>query len=151
MVTSPAVSRPRVLVVDDDVDTVQSTALLFEKQGYDTDTAVNGLEGVDFAILEQLARAVQRTGQLTEEARELAREQLDGFLKFIDLEIEMANIFLDVVATTHNPETKKRCLANAEKAHQCAANWLAKQAFQRPELDAALAAVKSRHGALSRV
>ena len=41
--------RPRVLVVDDDVDTVQSTAMLFEMQGFDTDMAFNGPEAIERA------------------------------------------------------------------------------------------------------
>jgi CheY-like chemotaxis protein len=39
-------SKCRVLIVDDDADTVQSTALLFEMQGHATRTAVNGIEAL---------------------------------------------------------------------------------------------------------
>ena len=38
------VSKFRVLVVDDDADTVQSTAMLFEIDGFETQTALSGPE-----------------------------------------------------------------------------------------------------------
>jgi CheY-like chemotaxis protein len=39
----------RVLVVDDDVDTVESTSLLFRMQGHDAKTACNGPEAIECA------------------------------------------------------------------------------------------------------
>jgi CheY-like chemotaxis protein len=44
-----AKSRPRVLIVDDDVDSVQSTVLLFDLQGFDTDMAFDGPHALDRA------------------------------------------------------------------------------------------------------
>jgi CheY-like chemotaxis protein len=210
--------RPRVLVVDDDVDTVQSTALLFEMQGFDTDTAFNGPEAieraksqcpdlvlldiemplmdgyevvqslrdvrcpdppllvavtgfaypadkrrcaeagfdlhlpkpVDFGIFEQLTRVVQRTRQLTDQTRLLSQQQQRALMHFIELELDMAGTFLDVAATTRNPQTRQRCLAKSQKAQQSAAEWLSGATFDKPEWTEALAILKRRHEVLSR-
>jgi len=209
--------RPRVLVVDDDADTVHSTALLFEMQGFDTDTAFNGPEAierarsqcpdlvlldiemplmdgyevvrslrdigcpdapllvavtgfaypadkrrcaeagfdlhlpkpVDFGIFEQLTRVVQRTRQLTDQTRLLSQQQQRGLMHFIELELDMAGTFLDVAATTRNPQTRQRCLAKSQKAQQSAVEWLAKATFGKPEWSEAIAMLKRRHEVLS--
>jgi len=39
----------RLLVVDDDVDTVETTALLFQLEGYETRTAEDGAEAIELA------------------------------------------------------------------------------------------------------
>ena len=41
------VPKPRVLVVDSDLDTVESTVLLFQSGGYETRTASDGVEAVE--------------------------------------------------------------------------------------------------------
>jgi len=47
MTVSAARSDLRVLVVDDDIDTVESTALLFRMQGHETTTACNGTDAIE--------------------------------------------------------------------------------------------------------
>jgi len=210
--------RPRVLVVDDDVDTVQSTAMLFEMQGFDTDMAFNGPEAierarsqcpdlvlldiemplmdgyevvrslrdircpdapllvavtgyaypadkrrcaeagfdlhlpkpVDFGIFEQLTRVVQRTRQLADQTRLLSQQQQRALMHFIELELDMAGTFLDVAATTRNPQTRQRCLAKSQKAQQSAVEWLSGAAFDKPEWREAIVILKRRHQVLSR-
>src|SRR5689334_10156178 len=62
-------ARPRVLIVDDDVDTVQSTALLFDLQGFDADMAFGGLHALD--------RAREAFPDLV--LLDLAMPEMDGF------------------------------------------------------------------------
>jgi CheY-like chemotaxis protein len=211
--------RPRVLVVDDDADTVQTTALLFEMQGFHADTALNGPEAierarsecpdlvlldiemphmdgyevarllrdigchaapllvavtglaypadkrrcaeagfdlhlpkpVDFGIFEQLTRVVQRTRQLTDQTHLLSQQQQSALMHFIELELDMAGTFLDVAATTRNPETRQRCLAKSQKAQQSAMEWVATARFDKPEWREAIGILKRRHEVLSRL
>jgi CheY-like chemotaxis protein len=218
MTIVPAIARPRVLVVDDDADTVESTALLFQLQGFDTDTALSGCEAieraravcpdlvlldiampamdgyevarslreipcvpppllvavtglayqvdkrrcaeagfdlhlskpVDFAVLQQLSLAVQKTSELIGETRRLAHEQANAFMTFLDLEIEMANTFLDVALTTTNPRTRQRCLAKARKVQEFVVNWVARESLRRPGLEVALADLNARYASIYR-
>jgi CheY-like chemotaxis protein len=47
MTSATAEARMRVLVVDDDADTIESTALLFQMQGHETKTARNGVAAIE--------------------------------------------------------------------------------------------------------
>jgi CheY-like chemotaxis protein len=216
MMPGPAVVKPRVLVVDDDADTVESTALLFRMEGFDIDTALDGhaavarakahcpdlvlldigmphMDGyevaealrdlpclpllvavsgyaraadkrrcaeigfdlhvakpVDFAVLQHLRLVLATTARLTEQSRALTRDQTAAFIKFIDLEIEMAGTFLDVAVTTRNADTKQRCLDKARKTYQNVNDWLAKMQHQRPEVSGAVELLRQRYERLRR-
>lgn len=64
-----ATDRSRVLIVDDDIDTVRSTALLFELQGFDTDLAFDGRQAI-----ERARNALPHLALL-----DLAMPEVDGF------------------------------------------------------------------------
>jgi hypothetical protein len=71
-------------------------------------------------------------------------------MHFIELELDMAGTFLDVAATTRNPQTRQRCLAKSQKAQQSAVEWLSGATFDKPEWREAIVILKRRHQVLSR-
>ena len=185
-------AKARILVVDDDRDTVDTTAMLLEMDGYDARTAADGVEAIerisiycpdivlldlaiprlngyavartvrerplpqqpvlvavsgyadkatrikcaeadfdlhlskpiDFSVFGKLSLLLRERGQLRERLVELKAVQSAALWEFMRLEIEMANTFLEVAATTSDPETRQRCLGRAQVAAGLVERWL---------------------------
>lgn len=217
MTAAAAESPLRVLIVDDDIDTIESTALLFQMKGYEAATARAGVEAiertkafcphlilldlamprmdgfevlrdlrdiqcvaesaivavtghaypvdrrrcaeagfdlyltkpVDFSVLEQLLWLSHESGRLRVQSSEAALRQTHAIVTFVGTALQMANTFLDVSASTTNLETKRRCLAKAEKTHRKMMELVQSKAAERTDLIAALDELKWRYQRLS--
>jgi len=101
MAVAAAESRLRVLVVDDDADTIESTALLFQMQGHEAKTARDGP-----AAIEQTKAFCPHLILL-----DIAMPKMDGFQVLRELRgIEcVAESTIVAVTGYANPADRRRC------------------------------------------
>ena len=184
--------KARILVVDDDRDAADTTAILLEMDGYEARTAADGVEAVerissycpdivlldlaiprlngygvartvreralpqqpilvavtgyadkatrlkcaeadfdlhvsklfDFSLFGELSLLLRESAQLRERFAEPKAVQCARFRALMRMQIQMANTFLEVAATTCDPAWRKRCLGKAQVAAGQVERWL---------------------------
>ena len=95
-------NKPRVLIVEDNVDNFELVRFLLERAGYEVLSAVNGVEGVDAAKREQPDLVLM----------DLSMPEMDGWTATAQMKAEEATRHIPVLALTAHtlPSERKRAI-----------------------------------------
>lgn len=95
-------NKPRVLIVEDNVDNFELVRFLLERAGYEVLSAVNGVEGVDAAKREQPDLVLM----------DLSMPEMDGWAATAQMKAEEATRHIPVLALTAHtlPSERKRAI-----------------------------------------
>jgi len=94
--------KPRVLIVEDNVDNFELVRFLLERAGYEVLSAVNGVEGVEAAKREQPDLVLM----------DLSMPEMDGWMATAQMKAEAATRHIPVLALTAHtlPGERKRAI-----------------------------------------
>jgi len=100
---------------------------------------------IDFDVLEQLVWLSREPDRLTEDSRQLARQQTSPFIKFVGVSIDMGNTFVDVASHAQDPSVRKAFLAKARQVQQTIAKLVQNRPNERSDLVEALDKLRCRY------
>lgn len=95
-------TKPRVLIVEDNVDNFELVRFLLERAGYEVLSAFNGVEGVDAAKREQPDLVLM----------DLSLPEMDGWMATAQMKAEATTRHIPVLALTAHtlPSERKRAI-----------------------------------------
>ena len=95
-------AKPRVLIVEDNVDNFELVRFLLERAGYEVLSAVNGVEGVEAAKREQPDLVLM----------DLSMPEMDGWMATARMKAEATTRHIPVLALTAHtlPSERKRAI-----------------------------------------
>jgi CheY-like chemotaxis protein len=95
-------TKPRVLIVEDNVDNFELVRFLLERAGYEVLSAANGVEGVDAAKREQPDLVLM----------DLSMPEMDGWKATAQMKAEATTRHIPVLALTAHtlPSERKRAI-----------------------------------------